>query len=98
MLREKGLTRRLGVGDGRDELFAGRGSTLTQHASMERKGSERQRRRRRRQRRPTPLTMRTCEGRGGGRQDKVKKQRKKHSEEPRPPLRDRADLQSRQEH
>ena len=44
---------------------------------------------------PTPLTMRKCAcgGRGGGRQDKVKKQRKKRSEEPRPPLRDRADLQ-----
>ena len=51
----RSLTRRLGVRDGRDELFAWRGSTLTQHASMERKrkGSERQRRRRRRQRRPT---------------------------------------------
>ena len=46
---------------------------------------------------PTPLThdayVRRSGGRGGGRQDKVKKQRKKHSEEPRPPLRDRAELQ-----
>ena len=62
MLRvsRKSLTRRLGVGDGRDERFAGRGSTLTQHASMERKGSERQRRRRRRQRRPTNAPHARC--------------------------------------